>query len=93
MTIWAGGDEGYSYAIRCEGAPDERRVLVVASLHQPVDTNTSEIHVTRFELRTSPDLVASEFRIVDTTTPAGSNEDFGGDAKACGVDFNPGPSL
>ena len=89
MTIWAGGDEGYSYAIRCEGAPDERRVLVVASLHQPVDTNRSEIHVTRLELRTSPDLVSAAFHVLDTASPAESSEDFGGDAKACGVDFNP----
>ncbi len=89
MTIWAGGDEGESYAIRCEGAPDEERVLVVASLHQPVDTGTSEIHVTRLELRTSPDLASAAFHVLDTASPAESSEDFGGDAKACGVDFNP----
>lgn len=89
LTIWAGGDEGFSYAIRCEAAPDGPRVLVVASSHQPVDTNTLEIHVTRLELRTSPDLVDSAFQVLDTASPAESSEDFGGDAKACGVDFNP----
>ena len=90
MKIWAGADEADSYAIRCEGASDERRVLVAASLHQPVDTNTTEIHVTRLELRTSSDLVTSEFRILDSVSPTESSEGFGGDAKACGVDFNPG---
>ena len=88
MTIWAGGDEGYSYAVRCEGYPDDP-VLVVASSYRPVDTDVSEIHVTRLRLETSTDLVQAEFVVIESTSPAEADEDFGGDAKACGVDFNP----
>jgi hypothetical protein len=88
VTIWAGGDAGDSFAIRCEGSPADP-ILVAASLHAPVDTDIREIHVTRLKLVTTRDLVDAHFVVLDSTSPKDANEPWGGDAKACGVDFNP----
>jgi WD40 repeat protein len=88
VTIWAGGDEGDSFAIRCEGYPTDP-ILVAASLHAPVDTNIRQIHVTRLKLETTKNLEEAHFVVLDSTSPPDANEPWGGDGKACGVDFNP----
>jgi WD40 repeat protein len=90
VTVQAGaGEEGISAnAIRCEGYPDDP-VLVVAKWIKDEGTGAVEYHGARLKLEASEDLVDAHFVIVDTFTPTASSEDFGGDGKACGVDFNP----
>jgi dipeptidyl aminopeptidase/acylaminoacyl peptidase len=84
----AGGDEGYSAAIDCEGYP-EAPILVVAWSNYQVDVDdTEDVYVTR--LRLGEDgafhVIASEH----FTQPVGDPLPIDPAGKACGVDFNPG---
>jgi Tol biopolymer transport system component len=83
----AGGDEGYSAAIDCEGYP-ETPILVVAWSDYQVDVDdTEDVYVTR--LRLGEDgvfhVVASEHLTQDVGDPLPIDPA----GKACGVDFNP----
>jgi hypothetical protein len=90
VTIQAGAsEEGVSgNAIRCEGYP-ENPVLVLARWVKDEGAGTVQYHGARLGLEASGDLVDAHFVVVDTFTPTASSEDFGGDGRACGVDFNP----
>ena len=83
----AGGDEGYSAAIECEGYP-EAPVLVVAWSNYIVEVDdTEDVYVTR--LRLGEDgvfrVIASEHVTQDVAAPLPLDPA----GKACGVDFNP----
>jgi Tol biopolymer transport system component len=90
VTIQAGaGEEGVSaHAIRCEGYP-ENPVLVLARWVKGEGSGSVQYHGARLRLESSDDLVDAHFVVVDTFSPTASSEDFGGDGRACGVDFNP----
>jgi hypothetical protein len=90
VTVQAGaGEEGVSAnAIRCEGYPEDP-VLVVATWIKDEGAGAIAYHGARLKLEMSNDLLAAHFIVVDTFTPTATSEDFGGDGKACGVDFDP----
>jgi Tol biopolymer transport system component len=83
----AGGDEGYSAAIDCEGYP-EAPILVVAWSNYQVDVDdTEDVYVTR--LRLGEDGV---FHVVSSghfTQDVGDPLPIDPAGKACGVDLNP----
>ena len=90
VTVRAGaGEDGLSaYAIRCEGYPEDP-VLVVANWVVDEGTGAVEYHGARLKLEAADDLEQAAFVVVGSFTPTATSEDFGGDGKACGVDFNP----
>jgi hypothetical protein len=90
VTIQAGaGEEGASaHAIRCEAYPEDP-VVVVSQWLKDEGSGAIAYHGAKLKLDTSKDLVDAHFVLVDTFTPTASSEDFGGDGRACGVDFNP----
>ena len=83
----AGGDEGYSAAIRCEGYP-EAPVLVVAWSDYQVDVDTTEdVYVTR--LRLGEDSVFQVIAREHLRQPVDDPLPIEPAGKACGVDFDP----
>jgi hypothetical protein len=53
LHMLAGGDEGFSGTIACDGYPEDP-ILIVAWSHHPVEgpgSETTEIHITRLSLR------------------------------------------
>ena len=83
----AGGDEGFSAAIDCEGYP-EAPILVVAWSDYQVDVDaTEDVYVTRSRLREDGtfDVIASEH----FTQPVGDPLPIDPAGRACGVDFDP----
>jgi hypothetical protein len=90
VIVQAGsGEEGISgNAIRCETYPEDP-VLVVAKWVKDESTGAIAYYGARLRLETSDDLLDAHFAVVDTFTPTATSEDFGGDGKACGVDFDP----
>lgn len=88
MDLSAGGDEGFSAAIDCEGYPDHP-VLVVSWSDHPIDvpgSETEDVFLTRLQL------VNGTFQVIDSshfTQPAGDPLPFDARGKACGIDFDP----
>jgi hypothetical protein len=83
----AGGDEGYSAAIDCEGYPEAPVLVVAWSNYQVEVDDTEDVYVTR--LRLGEDgafhVIASEHFTQDVGDPLPIDPA----GKACGVDFNP----
>ncbi len=87
IRFLAGGDEGYSAAIRCEGYP-EAPVLVVAWSDYQVDVDTTEdVYVTR--LRLGEDSVFQVIAREHLRQPVDDPLPIEPAGKACGVDFDP----
>ncbi len=64
-------------------------MLVVAKWEKNESTDAIACHGARLRLETSNDILDAHFVVVDTFTPTATSEDFGGDGKACAVDFDP----
>jgi len=97
VTLWAGGDEGFAAAIRCDGYPDVPELVVAWSLYSIQDAETDpsateEFHVTRLRLD-EPDAAGASFVVLETTStvrPVGSGGlGFEPPARACGVAWDP----
>lgn len=98
VTLWAGGDEGFSAAIRCEGYPDAPEIEIAWSLYSIQDAETDqnaseEFHVTRLRLD-EPDAAGASFVVLETTSTVrsvGSSAGLGFEppARACGVAWDP----
>ena len=97
VTLWAGGDEGFSAAIRCEGYPDAPEIEIAWSLYsiQEADTDqnaTEEFHLIRLRLD-EPDASGAAFVVLKTAStvrPVGSGGlGFEPPARACGVAWDP----
>jgi hypothetical protein len=87
IRFLAGGDEGYSAAIGCEGYP-AAPVLVVAWSNYAVEVDTTEdVYVTR--LRLGPDGVFHVIGREHLRQPVGDPLPIDPPRKACGVDFDP----
>ena len=89
VALWAGGDEGFSASVRCEGFP-ETPILVATWSDHPIDgpgSETKEVHETRLRLETDGlmHVVGSSDSTQPTTDP-GPERWTGG---ACGVHFWP----
>jgi hypothetical protein len=89
FTITAGGDEGFSSAIICEGYPTDP-ILVVAYGIQPIEGATREVHVTRLQLGGQDE--GKVFSIVSAdhlTQPTNDPLPFESSGWACGVKWDP----
>lgn len=86
LTFTAGGDEGYSSAVRCEGFP-AAPVLVLWRSEHPVEGPGADVkNVYETKLR----LVSGSFAVVDArhfTQPTSDPSPFGLASHACGVDW------
>jgi hypothetical protein len=86
LTFSAGGDEGYSYAVQCEGSPDTP-VLVLWHSQHPVEgpgADVTDVYETKLRL------VSGSFAVVAAThitQPTRNPLPFGLTSKACGVDW------
>ena len=86
LTFSAGGDEGYSSAVQCEGYPNAP-VLVLWRSEHPVEGPGAD--VTDF-YETKLQLVSGSFAVVDArhfTQPTSDPSPFGLTSQACGVDW------
>jgi hypothetical protein len=86
LTLFAGGDEGYSYAVQCDGYP-EAPVLVLWRSEHPIEGPGAEI---RTVYETKLQLVSGSFAVVDArhfTQPTSDPSPFGLTSQACGVDW------
>ncbi|MGH2787165.1 MAG: hypothetical protein ACRDJV_04535 [Actinomycetota bacterium] len=95
LRMWAGGDEGFSATVACDGYPEDP-VLIVAWSDHPVEgpgSETTEVHITRVVLRDGA------FHVVDTLnaeqpTPFGPRsweslpDVFSRRGRECGLRFN-----
>jgi hypothetical protein len=92
MTLWAGGDEGFSAAIRCLGYPQAPEIELAWSLYSISDyesgrTTTEEYHVTRLRLA-EPDASSATFVVVETASTSQAIEvglPFETPTRTCGV--------
>ena len=92
VILWAGGDEGFSAAIRCEGYPQAPELTTVWSLFSipeaESDPNaTEEFHETRLRLE-EPDASSASFVVLETSSgerPVGEGTPLQPPARACGV--------
>ena len=96
ITLWAGGDEGFSAAVRCEGYPDAPELVLAWSSYSisdaEADPNATEaFHLTRLLLE-EPGPEAASFVVVDTANterPYGEPLPFETPSRTCGVDWTP----
>jgi len=87
VSLLAGGDEGFSASIRCEGYPDHP-VLFITQTAQPVDApGRRQVHEAQLVLR-SDGTIAVTGSDEYTESPDAPSHSFTG--QACGVDFWPG---
>jgi hypothetical protein len=88
VSLWAGGDEGYSARIECENYPDAP-VLIVTTGNHPVEgpgSETRNVEKTRLVLGTDSTIsVQGTERFTEPTNADPSAVSFTG--RACGVDF------
>jgi hypothetical protein len=86
LTFFAGGDEGYSYAVQCEGYPNAP-ILVLWRSEHPIEGPGADV---RTVYETKLQLVSGAFAIVDArhfTQPTSDPLPFDPTSKACGVDW------
>jgi hypothetical protein len=94
VTLWTGGDEGFSAAIRCEAYPDAPELVLAWSSYSisgaEDDANaTEDFHLTRLRLA-EPGPEAASFVVVDTMNterPSGEPLPFETPPRTCGVDW------
>jgi Tol biopolymer transport system component len=89
VALWAGGDEGFTGSVRCEGYPDTP-ILVATWSDHPVDgpgSETKEVHETRLRLEAD-----GLMHVVDSSDSTQPTTDPGPETwtgQACGVHFWP----
>jgi hypothetical protein len=89
LTFWAGGDEGYSGAVKCEGFP-EQPVLVVWASSAPVDGGPGAMRdVVMTKLTMAPDGTFAAVDALHQQQPVTDPPLFDGTGEACGVDWDP----
>jgi hypothetical protein len=88
LSIVTGGDEGYSYAVDCEGYP-AAPVLILWSSSHPIEGPGSEVRtVDMTKLR----LADGVFAVIDKqhfTRPTSEPTPFDQPGTACGIDWSP----
>jgi hypothetical protein len=88
LTFFAGGDEGYTYAVQCEGFPATPGLVLWRSEH-PVEgpgADVTDVYETKLQL------VSGAFAVVaatHVTQPTSDPLPFNLTSKACGVDWFP----
>jgi hypothetical protein len=86
IVFWAGGDEGFSASVDCEGYPNNP-VLILSWSNQPVDApGPRDVFITALQL------VRGTFEVTDSqhiSQPVDEPPLFDGRGSACGVDFDP----
>ncbi len=97
VALTAGGDEGFSAAIRCDGYPDAPEIVIAWSLYSITDAETDpnaieEFHVTRLRLD-EPGAAGASFVVLETTSTVRPWDvvglGFEPPARACGVAWDP----
>jgi TolB protein len=87
VSLLAGGDEGFSSSVRCEGYPGHP-IMIVTQTDQPVDAvgprQVSEVRLTMQGDGTIAVIGSNEY----SEAPTAPSHSFTG--RACGVDFWPG---
>ena len=86
LTFSAGGDEGYSSAVRCEGFPTAP-VLVLWRSEHPIEGPGADV---KNVYETKLQLVSGAFAVVEArhfTQPTSDPSPFGLTSQACGVDW------
>jgi hypothetical protein len=86
LTFSAGGDEGYSSAVRCEGFPTAP-VLVLWRSEHPIEGPAADV---KNVYETKLQLVSGAFAVVEArhfTQPTSDPSPFGLTSQACGVDW------
>jgi hypothetical protein len=89
VSLWAGGDEGFSGSVRCEGYP-ETPILIATWSDHPIDgpgSETTEVHETR--LRLEADGLMHVVGSSDSTQPTNDPVPQTWTGQACGVQFWP----
>ena len=92
MTLWTGGDEGFSAAIRCQSFPEAPELELAWSIYSISDselgrTTTEEYHFTRLRL-VEPDASGATFVVLETTSTTqaiAAGLPFETPASTCGV--------
>jgi hypothetical protein len=93
--LWAGGDEGFSAAIACEGYPQAPTLVVTWSLFSVTEaegdqTATEEFHLSRLRLVEGPS--SASFEVVSSQSeerPIDAELPFEQPDRACGVRWIP----
>jgi hypothetical protein len=90
LTVWTGGDEGFSGAVACQGYPEDPE-LVAAWKDGPVEGPGSDLRrgfIVRLRFSNG---VATIVGSQSVTQHQGETAPypFGSDGRACGVDWNP----
>jgi len=96
VSLWAGGDEGFSAAIRCEGYPEATELVAAWSVYSVAEAESDpnaveEFHQTRLRLE-EPDASSASFIVLETSSgerPVGEGAPFEQPPRACGVDWAP----
>ena len=91
LTLWAGGDEGFAAAIRCDGYPDAPEIMIAWSLsvtdYETGQTTNKDFHVTRLRIE-EPDASSASAVVIETTSgvqPIGKGLPFDQPDRTCGV--------
>jgi len=87
FTLWAGGDEGFAAAIRCEGYPDDPRLVLTWTLSRSPEATTKVIHLTTLRLD-EPDASGASVVVVSTSSrevPVAEPLPFSTPTETCGV--------
>ena len=96
LRMSAGGDEGFSATVACDGYPEDS-VLIVAWSDHPVEgpgSETTEVHITRVVLRDGAFHVVDTLNTEQPTTygprsSASLPDVFSRRGRECGLRFNP----
>lgn len=89
LTFWAGGDEGFAGAVKCEGFPDNPVLIVWASSHSVDAGIGSQRDVVMTKLTMQPDGSFAAVDALHQQQAVGDPPLFNGSGRACGVDWDP----
>jgi hypothetical protein len=89
LIFLAGGDEGFSGAVKCEGFPDHPVLVVWASSHNVDGGVGSPRDVVMTKLTMQPDGSFAAVDALHQQQVVGDPPLFDGSGKACGVDWDP----
>ena len=96
LRMWAGGDEGFTATVACDGFPEDP-VLVVAWANHPVEgpgSETTEVHITSLVLRDGSFHVIDKVNTEQSTTLGPGSlvslpDVFSRRGRECGLRFRP----
>jgi Tol biopolymer transport system component len=94
VTLWTGGDEGFSAAIRCEGYPADPELVLAWSDYSITEyesdhNTTEEFHLIRLRL-VEPDASSATFVVLENSSadrPVDTPLPFETPSRTCGVNF------